>query len=90
MLLFNAPLYIGIETTKLASKLSEQNLVKTELETKESVSAVYFLILVSEESLRILDENLVGQEEMLKSTKAMYEVEWLNRLMLIRWLQISP
>jgi outer membrane protein TolC len=74
MLLFNAPLYIGIETTKLASKLSEQNLVKTELETKESVSAVYFLILVSEESLRILDENLVGQEEMLKSTKAMYEV----------------
>ena len=74
MLLFNAPLYIGIETTKLASKLSEQNLVKTELDIKESVSAAYFLILVSEESLRILDENLVGQEEMLKSTKAMYEV----------------
>ena len=74
MLLFNAPLYIGIETTKLASKLSEQNLVKTELDIKESVSAAYFLILVSEESLRILDENLAGLNEILKSTRAMYEV----------------
>ena len=45
LLLFNAPLYIGIETTKLAQKLSEQNLVKSELDTKESVSSVYYLIL---------------------------------------------
>jgi len=28
MLLFNAPLYIGIETTKLAQKLSEESLTK--------------------------------------------------------------
>jgi outer membrane protein TolC len=29
MLLFNAPFYIGIETTKLAKKLSEENLAKS-------------------------------------------------------------
>jgi outer membrane protein len=34
MLLFNAPLYIGIETTKLAQKLSETNLQKSELDKK--------------------------------------------------------
>jgi outer membrane protein len=72
LLLFNAPLYIGIETTKLAQKLSEGSLTKTELDTKESVSSAYFLILISEKSLEILDANLANLNETLKSTKAMY------------------
>ena len=72
MLLFNAPLYVGIETTKLANKLSEKNLVKSEQDTRESVSTAYFLIIVSEESLRILDANMANLVETLKSTKSMY------------------
>jgi outer membrane protein len=72
MLIFNAPLYIGIETTKLAQKLSEQNLQKSELDTKESVSSAYYLILVSEKSLGLLDSNIVNLTETLKSTRAMY------------------
>jgi outer membrane protein len=72
LLLFNAPLYIGIETAKLAEKLSRENLNKSELDTKESVSSVYFLILVSEKSLQILDANLVDLTGTLKSTKAMF------------------
>ncbi len=74
LLIFNAPLYLGMATTKLANKLSEQNLVKTELDTRESVSTAYFLILVTEESLRILDENILNLNETLRSTRAMYEV----------------
>jgi outer membrane protein len=72
LLLFNAPLYIGIETTKLANKLSENSLVKSELDTKESVSMAYFLILVSEKSLQILDGNIANLNETLKSTRAMF------------------
>ena len=72
MLIFNAPLYIGIETTKLAQKLSEDNLTKTELDTRQSVSTAYFLILVSERSLEILDGNIANLNETLKSTKAMF------------------
>lgn len=74
LLIFNAPLYLGIATTKLANKLSEQNLYKTELDTKESVSTAYFLILVTEESLRILDGNIANLNETLNSTKAMFQV----------------
>jgi len=72
LLLFNAPLYIGIETTKLANKLSEKNLAKTELDTKESVSDAYYLILVSERSLEILNGNITNLNETLKSTRSMY------------------
>jgi outer membrane protein TolC len=72
ILLFNAPLYIGIETTKLANKLSEKNLAKTELDTKELVSSAYYLILVSEKSLEILNGNIANLNETLKSTRSMY------------------
>lgn len=72
MLIFNAPLYIGIQTTRLAEKLSRDNLVKSELDTKESVSSSYFLILVSEKSLELLDSNIANLKETLKSTRAMY------------------
>jgi outer membrane protein len=72
ILLFNAPFYIGIETTKLAQKLSSENLKKSEFDTKESVSTAYFLILVSEKSLEILNKNILNLNETLKSTRAMY------------------
>jgi len=72
LLLFNAPLYIGIESTKLANTLSEKSLVKTELDTKESVCTAYYLILVSEKSLEILNGNIANLNETLKSTRSMY------------------
>jgi outer membrane protein TolC len=72
MLIFNAPLYVGIETTKLAQKLSEEYLKKSKLDTKESVSSAYFLILVSEKSLEILNGNIENLKGTLKSTKSMY------------------
>ncbi|NLA48598.1 MAG: TolC family protein [Bacteroidales bacterium] len=74
LLLFNAPLYIGIETSKLADRLSRENLLKSELDTKESVSSAYYLILVSEKSLELLNRNIDNLRETLNSTKAMYEV----------------
>jgi outer membrane protein len=72
MPLFNAPYYVGIETVKLAQKLAESNLQNTEDDTRQSVASAYHLILVSEESLRILKENLANLQETLKSTRAMY------------------
>jgi outer membrane protein len=72
LLLFNAQLYIGIETSKLANRLTEESLVRSELDTRESVSTAYFLILVAEESLKILDANITNLTETLKSTRAMY------------------
>lgn len=72
LLIFNAPLYIGMQTTKLASKLSEKSLVKTELDTRQSVSSSYFLILVSERSLEILEQNITDLKKTLNATKSMF------------------
>ena len=72
MPLFNAPYYIGVETVKLAKMMAETNVKNTELDTREAVASAYYLILISEESPKILDGNLNNLRETLKSTKAMY------------------
>ncbi len=72
MVLFNAPLFIGIKTTELAGKLSQQSLEKSEQDTRESVSTTYYLILVSERSRDILDQIISNLKETLTATKAMF------------------
>jgi outer membrane protein len=72
--LFNATGIIGIQTGKLAIDLSAKGLEQTEIDTRESVMTVYYLILVSHETLKVIDANLVNLNELLTSTQAMYSV----------------
>jgi outer membrane protein len=74
MPLFSAPYLVGIETSKLAMKLAETNVSNAELDIRESVTSLYYLILISEESLKILDGNLANLRETLKSTQTMFNV----------------
>ena len=74
MPIFNASYYVGIETVKLANKIAETNVKNTELDVRESIASAYYLILISEASLKILDSNLANLQETLRSTRAMYSV----------------
>jgi outer membrane protein len=73
-LLFNAPYLVGIQTAKLATVLSQQGLRLSEIETKESVISAYYIILITEETNKILEANLNNMNELLTSTKAMFKV----------------
>ncbi|MDX2414298.1 MAG: TolC family protein, partial [Bacteroidales bacterium] len=73
-LLFSGSYFVGVQTAKLAESLSVQGLEKSELAIKESVISTYYLILITEESIEVLDDNINNLKEILASTKAMYEV----------------
>jgi outer membrane protein len=70
--IFNAPYIVGIQTATLGQKLAGLNAERAEQDTKESVIMSYYLILVSEESLKILDGNIAVLNETLRSTRAMF------------------
>lgn len=72
--IFNAPYIVGIQTAKLGKILAGLNVERAEQDTKESVIMSYYLILVSEESMRILDGNIAILNEMLRSTRSMLAV----------------
>ncbi len=71
-LFFSGQYYVGIQTAKLAKLISEQNLEFNELNIKESVINAYYLVLITEESLSILEQNLGNLRETMKQTEIMY------------------
>jgi outer membrane protein TolC len=73
-LLFNGSYFVGVETSKLVEKLSEQGLEKSESDIKESVITTYYLILITEESIEVMNDNIDNLNEILAATKSMYEV----------------
>ncbi|MBN1159029.1 MAG: TolC family protein [Bacteroidales bacterium] len=72
-LIFNGQYWIGIQSAKIAQKISEQNVTRTELDIKEVVISTYYLILISERSLELIDENIENLNEVLKHTQDMYQ-----------------
>lgn len=71
-LIFSGQYIVGIQTARLARLISEQNLEFSELNTKESVINAYYLVLLTEESLAILEQNLVNLQETLDQTRIMF------------------
>jgi outer membrane protein len=74
MVLFSASYFLGIQTAKNAKVLSDQNLEKSELDIKEAITSTYYVILIYEKMLGIIDNNIANMNETLKSTQAMFAV----------------
>jgi len=72
-LIFSGQYVVGIQTAKLAKLISEQNYEFNELGIKESVITSYYLVLITEESLSILEQNVENLEETLQQTKTMFK-----------------
>jgi len=62
-LIFNGSYFVGLKTSKIFRQLADQNHTRTQLEILETVTDTYYLILVSEESKRILSSNLANLEK---------------------------
>ncbi len=67
-LIFSGSYFVGLQTSKIFRRLADENHTRTQLNVLETVTNTYTLILVTEESERILAANLVNLE------KTLYEV----------------
>lgn len=70
-LVFNGQYLVSIKTAKIADKITQQSLQKTQEDVKELVITAYYLVLLNEESLHILDRNMANLEKSLKQSEAM-------------------
>ncbi len=78
-LIFSGQYWVGLKTAKIAKDLARKQVDKTELEVKEQITNTYYLILVSEQSLDILNENLSNLRDVLEHTKNQYESGLLEK-----------
>ena len=73
-MIYNAPYFVGVQTVRLAEKMSQQALEKSEIDIREQVVNTYYLILISQESIDILNGTSKNLREVYRSTKTMKEV----------------
>lgn len=73
-LVFNGQYIVGIQTAKLARVIANQALDNSEIDTKEAVVNAYYLSLISEASLDMVEKNLMNLKEMKAQTSKMYEI----------------
>ena len=79
-LLFNGGYIVGIQTAKLAGKLAEKNQAKTKQDIVSQVVEGYYLVLLSEESLKILETNIANLREIYRKTEPMVKVGMMEQL----------
>jgi outer membrane protein TolC len=62
-LIFSGEYIVGLQAVKIVKQVSEKALIKTEAVTKESVAGTYYMILVLDESERVLNESLKTMDQ---------------------------
>ena len=78
-LLFGGAYWVGIEMAKLSKKLSEKNVVKTELDVKEGVAVTFNSILVAEQAKQIILKNKENLSDIFKKTENLANVGIIER-----------
>lgn len=73
-LIFSGQYWVGLQMSKLARDISEKNVNVTELDVKEQVSNAYYLILMTQELLKVIDENTQNLQEIYRHTNNMYKL----------------
>lgn len=79
-LIFSGSYIVGVQTAKLAQKLSEKNVKKTEQDVISQLVEGYQLVLISRESLEILRTNMSNLEEIYRKTEPMVRVGMMEQV----------
>jgi len=70
-LIFSGQYLTGIQLAKVGKILAEKNVVKSEIDIRESVIGTYYLSLLTEKSLELIRANLDNLQQTLVQTEAL-------------------
>ncbi len=77
-LVFNGSYFVGLATSRIFKRLATEGLKQTKLDVMETVSQTYYLILVSQESEKIIQRNLQNLEKTLYEIRELYKEGFLE------------
>jgi outer membrane protein TolC len=73
-LIFSGNYIVGLQAAKVYKLLTERNYEKSEIDIKQQVANSYYLVLISERTLEIIEQNLANMRKTYENTKAMARV----------------
>ena len=77
-LLFSGPYIVGLRAAKIFLQLSKDQLKKSEIQVKETVTRTYYLVLLALETKITIEENLKNLQRLLYETRELYQEGFLE------------
>ena len=77
-LVFNGSYIVGIQMAKLYKEITEVSYKKTDAEIKAQVTNAYTIVLISQQTMSILDKNVNNMDDVLSKTEALVKVGILD------------
>jgi outer membrane protein len=77
--IFDVSYIVGLNTSKIYQQLADQGYERTQLDVKETVTNTYFLILVSQETERIIQANIDNLEQTLYEISESYKEGFVEK-----------
>ena len=77
--LFDSDLLLASRASRFARQQLDQQITSTKINTVVEVSKAFYDVLLTQEQLRILDQNLVRQEKLYNDAKSRYEVGLVDK-----------
>ncbi len=72
-MIFDGSYIIGLRAAKIYRDIADKNVLRTELEVKNTVTETYLLVLLTRENLEILRKNLENMQQTLFETRQILE-----------------
>lgn len=77
-LIFDGSYFVGLQASKVFLQITKNDLIRSELEVRNTVLVAYGNVLVAEKNVEILRNNKENLEENYEETKALYENGFLE------------
>lgn len=77
-LIFNGQYLVGLEVARILKQLSDKNYTKSTLNIQETVTKSYYLVLISEESKKILEKTKANFENLLKELEESHRLGFVD------------
>ena len=77
-LLFSGPYIVGLRAAKIFLQLSKDQLKKSEIQVKETVTRTYYLVLLALETKITIEENVKNLQRLLYETRELYQEGFLE------------
>ncbi len=71
-LIFSGAYFVGLKAAKTYESLSKLQLEQVELDVKEAIANAYYLVLISQENKKLMEETVSTMEKLFSDTRAMY------------------
>jgi len=73
-IIFSGAYLVGLQTSKVFKSLSEIAITKSEYDLKQNVSNAYYLVLIAEENVKVLDSTYQNTNKLLTELEAINKV----------------